>query len=262
MNDSGRSEPDGRKGIIQGHDRIREAYRDETVASEYVRERFREPLGALLHARQCARMREVIRRLQPERVLEIAPGPGRLTVDIAPTLRRKPIIVDASLQMLAEARARLTAAGQPGCRLIQGDAFALPLSGPFDLVYSFRLIRHFDDADRSRLYQQIAGLLRPKGVLVFDAVNEVVSRPLRERAGKACSHYDALSTPVGLAAELDREGFTLLRIDGVQHNFPLLYQLQVHVAARIRWVGAVAMEIVDRIPGGEPLEWVVTCERR
>ena len=46
--------------MIKGHDAIRQAYRDETVAREYVDTRFREPLGALLHARQVAAVRRLI----------------------------------------------------------------------------------------------------------------------------------------------------------------------------------------------------------
>ena len=58
-------------------------------------------------------------------------------------------------------------------RLVQADAFQLPFKTPFDLVYSFRLIRHFERPDRLRLYRQIAAVLRPGGRLVFDAVNEL-----------------------------------------------------------------------------------------
>ena len=88
----------------------------------------------------------------PERVLEIAPGPGRLTVDVMPAVERqgaRAVLVEASAQMLAEARLRL---GDPKCcRLVQGDAFNLPLGAVFDLVYVFRLIRHFRAAERGAI---------------------------------------------------------------------------------------------------------------
>jgi hypothetical protein len=69
--------------MISGHAAIRDAYRNETVAREYVDTRFREPLGAMLHARQVAALERIIRARRPRRILEIAPGPGRLTVDIS-----------------------------------------------------------------------------------------------------------------------------------------------------------------------------------
>ena len=247
--------------MIQGQQDIRDAYRDETVAREYVDRRFREPLGAMLHALQLARMRGVIREARPARALELAPGPARLTVDLASDLPRPGVLVDASAQMLAEARERLTAAGHTGWRLVQGDAFLLPFSGPFDLVYSFRLIRHFKDDERARLYAGIARLLRPGGLLVFDAVNERVARAIRERPGSACQHYDALLTPERLANELRTAGFQIIQLDPVQRHYSILYQLQVLVAPRSRRLAAVTMGLVDRIPGGQPLEWVVTCRR-
>jgi SAM-dependent methyltransferase len=247
--------------MIEGQEQIRDAYRDVEVARKYVQQRFREPLGAMVHARQIARMLGVIRDHRPYQVLEIAPGPARLTADLAPALARPGTAMDASAQMLAEARASLTSAGHTW-RLVQGDAFQLPFAGPFDLVYSFRLIRHFDDADRARLYAQIAQILRPGGLLVFDAVNEVVSRPLRTQPGGGGQHYDALLTPAAIRNELEAAGFTLVRLDGVQHRFPAMYRLQVLVGPRSRALARAGMELLDRIPGGQPLEWVVTCERR
>lgn len=246
--------------MIEGRQELRDAYRDDTVAREYVERRFREPLGALLHARQVASLRRQIAQLRPHRTLEIAPGPARLTVDIADALPQPPSLMDASAQMLAEARARLRLHCRVEPRLIQGDAFNLPFRDGFDLVYSFRLIRHFDDQDRSRLYAQIRRVLRPGGILVFDAVNKVVSTPLREHDREAHRHYDALLTPALIQDEVQRSGLRLVRLEGVQHRFPLLYKIQVLVAPRARRVASAAMEMIDRL-GGEPLEWIVTCQR-
>jgi len=247
--------------MIQGVADVRDAYRDDGVASAYVEERFRAPLGALLHRRQADALRRIIRRSRPDQVLEIAPGPARLTVDVAPMLATPPVLIDASAQMLAQARRRLAAVH---CRatVVEGDAFDLPFSSRFDLVYTFRLIRHFADEDRRRLYRQIARVLKPGGVLVFDAVNEVVSRPLRERARpEEHRHFDALLTPDRLRRELREEGFDVERLVGVQHRYPLLLQTQVLVGPRSRLLARAAMEVIDRL-GGEPLEWVVMCRRK
>jgi ubiquinone/menaquinone biosynthesis C-methylase UbiE len=247
--------------MIQGVAEVREAYRDDAVASAYVDERFREPLGALLHERQANALRWVIGRSQPDRVLEIAPGPARLTVDVAPLLDRPPVLIDASPQMLAEANRRLTAINR-SATLVDGDAFDLPFPKIFDLVYTFRLIRHFEDADRARLYAQIARVLRPGGLLVFDAVNEVVSRPLREQSGPgAHRHFDALLTAGQLRTELVAQGFEVQRLIGVQHRYPLLVQAQILLGPRSRSLARAAMELIDR-SGGEPLEWIVVCRRK
>ena len=245
--------------MIQGISDLREAYRSTDVARSYVEQRFREPLGALLHERQVATMAAVIRELAPRQVLEIAPGPARVTADLAPLLPQGGTIMDASLQMLAEARKRLPA---DKWQAIQGDAFALPFAGPFDLVYSFRLIRHFEAEDRRRLYREASRVLRPGGMLVFDAVNEVVSAPLRQRNPEEFQHYDALVTPDVIREEVEACGFEVVSLVGVQHRFPSLQKVQIFVAPRSRRLARGVMEAVDRFPGGEPLEWVVVCRRR
>ncbi len=246
--------------MIRGVADIRNAYRDDRVAETYVDGRFREPLGALLHKRQIQTVRQVVATLRPRKVLEIAPGPARLTVDVAPFLDQPPVVMDASAQMLAQARRRLTSAGRSAV-MINGDAFHLPLAGGFDLVYTFRLIRHFESGDRARLYAEIARVLRPGGVLLFDAVNADVSRALRIRAGEGeYLHYDALFRREELLQEVSASGFEVLSLVGVQHRFPILQGVQNLVSPRSKLLASCAMSAVDWT-GGEPLEWIVVCRR-
>jgi ubiquinone/menaquinone biosynthesis C-methylase UbiE len=247
--------------VIEGAAALREAYRDEGVASKYIEERFREPLGALLHDRQVRALRRALRTGRPRQVLEVAPGPARLTVEIAAELDRPGTIVDASPQMLAVAKTRLGRVTDRPWRFVTGDAFALPFQGPFDLAYSFRLVRHFERADRVRLYREIARVLRPGGLFIFDAVNERVSAPLRAaaRAGEY-RHHDALLRPDEVVAELREAGLEVVSMEGIQRRYRVLSRVQVLVAPRSRPLARAMMEVVDRL-GGEPLEWVVTCRR-
>jgi SAM-dependent methyltransferase len=248
-------------GVVAGHEEIRSAYRNDEVARRYVSTRFQTPLGALLHASQVGILRRVIAATGVKRALEIAPGPARVTVDIAPALDRV-TIVDASAEMLGEAARRLGSRGLLGrARLVQADAFNLPLAAGSDLVYSFRLIRHFERADRIRLYREIHRVLAPGGWLVFDAVNEVVSAPLRAQAVPGeYEHYDALLNPVEIAGELREAGFRLQSLTGVQHRYRALLRCQVLLAPRSDALARAVMWGLDRT-GGEPLEWVVACRR-
>lgn len=246
--------------MITGTREIRDAYRVESVARGYVRERFREPLGAMLHARQVAEIRSLIESRRPGDVLELAPGPARITRDIASAHSGRGVLVDASAQMLAEARRVLQAHSRWTC--IQGDAFALPFRERFDLAFSFRLIRHFEKPERQAIYRQIGGCLKPGGLFVFDAVNRAVSAPLRAKAStEDYQHYDALLTADTLVQEVEDAGLKMLSLKGVQHYYPLLRRLQILVAPRSRPVARALMEITDRLPGGEPLEWIVVCAR-
>ncbi len=245
--------------MIRGVLEIRDAYRSTTVAEGYVQERFREPLGALLHDRQVSAVAGVIAEHEPGRILEIAPGPARLTRDVASRVNRRWTILDASAQMLGEARRRLD--NDPAWQLVQGDAFALPVAGPFDLVYSFRFVRHFEIAERQRIYREVVRVLRPGGLFVFDAVNEIVSAPMRAAKPQEYAHYDALLDPEQLRRELKAAGLDVVSLAGVQHRYPVLQQIQNLVSPRSRWLARRAMAVVDAAPGGSPLEWIVVCRR-
>jgi SAM-dependent methyltransferase len=246
--------------VFRGIDEIRDAYRKDAVARNYIGERFTQPLGALLHDRQVAALKRVISTHRPASVLEVAPGPARLTLELAGSLVGLGAVMDASAQMLNEAKRRLGTATR--WRPVQGDAFNLPFGAQFDLVYSFRLIRHFETADREALYRQFARVLKPGGILVFDAVNEIVSKPLRLQAPEEYKHFDAMFDLDTLKRELESQGFTPLGFEGVQHRFPTLQRLQVLVGPRSRMLTRCLMEACDRMPAGEPLEWIVVCQRK
>lgn len=246
--------------MISGADGIREAYQDAGVASRYVDERFRTPLGALLHDRQSQVLRSALSATARPDVLEIAPGPARLTTGVIDLVGQL-TLVDASAEMLAEARRRLSSIrAQTRCTLIRGDAFCLPFPQRFDLIYTFRLIRHFEAEDRLRLYREAARVLKPGGRLVFDAVNRRVYEPLRAIADGG-QHFDASIEREALCAELANSGFEVDSLAEVQHRYGLLHQLQVLLAPRSSKLASLAMNIVDRFGGGEPLEWVVICRR-
>ena len=70
--------------MISGHSDLRDAYRDQQVAREYVGRRFQSAMGALLHRRQVEVVRRAIEVNGVQRAAEIAPGPARVSVDISP----------------------------------------------------------------------------------------------------------------------------------------------------------------------------------
>jgi SAM-dependent methyltransferase len=245
--------------MIKGRQELQKAYQDHEVAREYIARRFETPIGALLHAQQLRAVREVIETHALRRALEIAPGPARLTFDLAP-LFTSVTLVDASREMLGEARRRL---GQrcANVRLVQGDAFRLPVSGPFDVVYTFRLLRHFDRSDRIALYRRIAATLAPGGWLLFDAVNARAAGPIRARAKPGeLRHFDALLTPDDLVAEVGECGFVIDRLVNVQKRMAALMWCQIYLAPRSTALARVLMRMIQRT-GGDPLEWVVVCRR-
>jgi SAM-dependent methyltransferase len=234
---------------------IQQAYSGEATAARYVRERFATPLYRLLHEKQVAAVQQVINRTQPQSILEIAPGPGRVTRDICPSGRL--VCLEFNEGMIAE--------GQAVCgdhvEWVQGNAFALPFGQLFDFVYSFRFIRHFHREDRNRLYAQIRRVLRPGGHFLMDAVNIRISKPLRDAHPHEYPVYDELHSADALRDELHSAGFKLLSLKPVQKHYGLQSRSQVILGPRANWLNNLVIRGLELLPARDGLEWIVTCRR-
>lgn len=233
---------------------IRNAYRGRQVAKRYIEERFTSQLHGLLHDAQVAVLQAVMDGMRPTRILEIAAGPGRLTRDLRPT---GPLIcAEYNEGMIEEGRA----ACDDRVRWIRSDGFQLPVGPVFDLVYAFRFIRHFPRPDRTRLYAEVRRVLRQGAVFAMDAVNERVSRPLREKHPEQYPVYDELYTAETLRAELQHAGFEVTVLQPVQKYYRWQYRSQVWLG-RANWLNRLVIRALERLPAREGLEWVVVCRR-
>ncbi len=234
---------------------IQSAYHGTDLAEAYVAERFESELNRLLHESQVEAVHEVMRSHRPEATLEIAPGPGRVTRDTRPagTLT----CLEFNEGMIAEGR-RNTG---DSVEWVQGNAFELPFESQFGFVYSFRFIRHFKHEDRQRLYEQIRNVLQPDGWLVFDAVNVVQSKPLRDANPEAYPVYDKLYERQELIDELTAAGFTDISLKTVQRFYSWQLRSQILVGPRSKWLNRCLIRGLETLPRRDGLEWVVTCRR-
>ncbi len=213
-------------------------------------------------------MLEAIRRHQVKRVLEIAPGPARLSAEVHGFERG--CLCDVNVEMLKVATRRLAEAHASGQRAgdagkwspVVGDAFSLPFNEQFDMVYTFRFIRHFQQKEREQLYGQIRSCLKKGGLLVFDAVNERVAGPLRMKQDpKDYPIYDVLYRRNELLQEISDNGFSVLSLAPVMLHISTQQLLQIHLGPRspalARWlIGAL------ELAPGQPLEWIAVCRRK
>jgi SAM-dependent methyltransferase len=226
------------------------------VVDTYLR-RTSQPLGAVLHARQVAYLNRVIGDLAPARVLELAPGPARLSAELRPV----PLAVgmDFSPRMLAEARRR-TRDQRLDWSFVRGDGFALPFAtGAFDLVFSVRFVRRFEPAPRRQLYAEVRRVLRPGGHLVIDAQNRLVAGPHREgRDGYPV--YDELWLRDELVAELRGAGFAVRHLEGIMRQFA--WQWRLHRLRRFRLGGPARLLIraLEWTPDRNPSTWMALCQ--
>ncbi len=235
---------------------LKEYYQDTEVVADYIRKRTAQPLNGAMHVRQVQFLDEVIAARAPRAVLELAPGPARLTAEIRPVPFG--IAADFSPGMLQTARRRTEQAGRRWS-FMRADAFSLPLrDAQLDLAFTLRFVRHFAAADRHRLYQEIRRVLRPGGALVIDAQNRLVRG--RDHVTRHAV-FDELYTADELRQELEREGFRVLRMEGIIRHHALQRSLN---RLRALGLGAVARQMIDaveRLPSANPSTWMVLSER-
>jgi len=245
-------------------EQLQSAYSDPKVSDSYIQDRFDSGIGRILHEAQVKFVIDAILKFKFNKVLEIAPGPARLTVDIGTAcMDSSGTIMDLNANMLEQAQKRLNAAGLADrWRTVIGDAFDLPFDDIFQIVYSFRFIRHFYEEDRGEIYRQIYDHLEPQGYLIFDAINHDVSAPLRAKSGPdAYPIYDELYHFPQLSAELEKNRFKIINHVAVQHSFSLMNLIQIWIGPRSPKLAYLLMKMIDVVKIGQPLEWIVLCQK-
>jgi SAM-dependent methyltransferase len=245
--------------MLKQPDEIRGAYSETRTAEEYVDRRFASAWGSVMHHAQVNVVNAVIRTHQVQRVLEIAPGPARLSRDVFGFARG--YLCEFNESMVEVARRRL--AGTNRWHIVRADGFHLPFppTSNLDLVYTFRFIRHFEGANRTALYRQIRSVLKDRGLFVFDAVTLAVGLAARKRDGlETHPIYDEFYEPEVLKRELGEHGFTVLSMTDVIRHVRLQHQIQVLVAPRWNGLARQLIKVLEHVPG-YPLEWVVVCQK-
>jgi len=240
-------------------------YQNSAVADKYIQARFVLAWQQLLHKTQVQSLQQSIQLFKPDSTLEIAPGPARLSTEL--TDIRNGTMLEYSQDMINVARVRLKERELlDRWTIIHGNAFeSKDCPGPFDFIYTFRFIRHFDEDYRMRLYAAIKSRLNPRGILMFDVVNATYN--MQDRPSSAAKQSDALSVfDVGYTvkefhAEMNTAGFDVLNMYPVVRHFRLqswisskFHDLAPDFSRRI-------VQILEAIPSQSPLEWIAVCRR-
>ena len=242
---------------LQHPSELKDYYQDTRVVGDYMRKRTTQPLGSVMHREQVRFLNHVIAERKPHFVLEVAPGPARLTAEVM----QVPFGVAAEFSpaMISAARVRLESAGRRW-QIVRADAFSLPLpGGHFDLVYTLRFLRHFSLAERARLYAEIRRVLRPGGLLVMDAQNRAV-----RDSGHVERHavYDELYSAESLRLEVESHGFRLAQLYGVIQHHRLQRRVNRLRAFGLDRLARSVIAALERLPSDNPSTWMVACERQ
>ncbi len=143
---------------------------DRTIVDQHNRQAagYARLADSLAQKDRSATLRARIGAGPEDEALDVACGPGRLTLDLAPHVRRI-IGLDLTPGMLEQARAALAASGAGNVAFVQGDAAALPFAdAAFSLVISSAAFHHF--AAPGRVLAEMARVCRPGGRIVVSDV--------------------------------------------------------------------------------------------
>ena len=150
------------------------------------------------------------------RVLDVAAGPGTLSLAIAPRVASV-VALDFSEEMNAHLRDAAKARGLSNLRVLRADGQALPLQdGAFDAAFSMFGWMFFPD--RARGLSELERVLAPGGSLVVSSWAPIARSPLMGAMFGALRAADptmpgpsydpnSLENPERLAAELRDAGF-------------------------------------------------------
>lgn len=151
----------------------KKAYSDPSVYETYDNVRFTSYGGKLFDRREKVVLLAAAPDDAESRILECGAGTGRFSVEMA---RRgyRVLATDVSPGMLEQTRKRVEMEGLSDRVSVEyGDIYNLKFpDGTFDFVYSIRVLNQLaDNQDKRRAITEMARVVRPGGLLLFDVVN-------------------------------------------------------------------------------------------
>jgi SAM-dependent methyltransferase len=243
-------------------------YESGDIAGSYLDKRMQFSWQRMLHRRQVAILDRALARHAPANLLEVAPGPARLAVELQH--RGRGTMVENSEEMIAIARERLARTGLASqWNVQQGDAFNLAAyvtPESFDFAYTFRFLRHFRTPEREQLYANLRQTLKTGGLLVFDVVGDAVFQQVEarnpQRAAGEIAIYDVTYTAESFTGEMKRNGFDVVALHPILRHFTLQSLLSYKLDDVVGPVIPAMLSLIELIPSGAPLEWVAVCRKR
>lgn len=243
-------------------------YESSSIADTYLEKRMRFSWQRLMHTKQVAALNRAIAQHRPGRVLEVAPGPARLSVELRGIQRG--VMVENSEQMITIATERLKHRQlDKTWQVIGGDAFklsSLVSRNTFEFAFTFRFLRHFRTSEREQLYESIRQCLTDSGLLMFDVVNgtvrERIEVPNAAPSKDEIPIYDVTYTPSTFETEMQRNGFDVVSLEPVLRHFTLQSGLSYRLENRSRAVSSVVVNVLEAIPSQQPLEWIALCRKK
>lgn len=240
---------------VKGEESLKKRWNDKGIAEHYTENRFSQPVWEFMHKKEVGVVNELIK--PGIKLLDLATGPARVAKDLKGDFTG--VAVDYAEEMLAVARQHLD---EKRWTIQKDDAFALNFSDKtFDMVTSFRFVRHFELKDRIRIYQEVKRVLKDGGVFIFEALNSNLDRYLfkEEYTGAANkSLYDELWTKDELNKELNDNGFGTVKLVS-NINLGRLYFALAKILPR--GILQAVIGILDNLDFGKCFQWEVVVRK-
>jgi len=206
------------KTLVKGPEEIKAYYSQFEIAENYNADRFMQFPENCIDLLERTSIGNIIQdRFKGARVkiLDIAPGDGRIMQE---DLKYGDCLgVDSSEAMLRLMKDRFRNFDNLKTKSL--DYFKDDLKEQFDVITTFRYIRHFEYFQRKDLYQKIKNNLKNKGILIFDVPNIKFEFPVRNQNGwDKYNIYDVFTTKEEMIAELEENGFKIEYIIAIGNN--------------------------------------------
>ena len=250
---------------IKSPEEVKKYYQEQKTAKDYINRRFTEPLNVIEHEQQIFFLNHTIKKTNSKNIVEFAPGPARVTVDLDITNITRGLSLDASKSMLSIAKERMQNANKRW-QFKQADLLStrLNLKTKADLIFCFRFLLHFHPKERTIIYQQAKSNLKENGFLIFEAMNKTTVKPLRFLLGKKRYFvYDKLYTKEELKKELSQNGFKVLKLHPIIKRVYLQSLLsRPFKLLRQNKTAEKIIRQVEKIPSTQPYEWIVVAQKK
>lgn len=210
-------------------------------------------LGPLFFEPFALDLAERIRHLQPKALLEVAAGTGRVTKHLPSALPEGALIVatDVNPAMVNFAKERLAEHSNINWEIV--DAVSLPYQNKqFDCIVSQFGVMFY--SDRRKAYAEAFRVLRPGGVFIFNAWDDIKRNPCARLTDEILEHFFPTDTPAFYKVPFSYHDANEIREDLKSAGFGIA-SMQV---LKLTGYAATAQDAASGLLEGTPVHTAIT----